>query len=153
MTAEDSDGSGGGWKRRKRVSNGPRSDTEMVIHLFGMNAAGESVRVDVDGFRPFLYVALPNSEPDTDALERRIRAKLRIKEDTFEYKIENKRKLYGYSGSKTYRFVKITVPSLNMFYNLRKELLGDKQEPIFRIREREKRCGEKGMEGCTWDDS
>jgi len=138
MTAEDSDGSGSGWKRRKRVSNGPRSDTEMVIHLFGMNAAGESVRVDVDGFRPFLYVALPNSEPDTDALQRRIRTKLRIKDDLFEYKIENKRKLYGYSGSKTYRFVKITVPSLNMFYNLRKELLGDKQEPIFRIREREK---------------
>lgn len=138
MNSEDSDGSGGGWKRRKRVSNGPRSDTEMVIHLFGMNAAGESVRVDVDGFRPFLYVALPNSEPNTDALERRIRAKLRIKEDLFEYKIENKRKLYGYSGSKTYRFVKITVPSLNMFYNLRKELLGDKQQPIFSIREREK---------------
>jgi DNA polymerase elongation subunit (family B) len=138
MTAEDSDGSGGGWKRRKKASSTLRVDTEMVIHLFGMNAAGESVRVDVSGFRPFLYVALPNSEPNTDALERRIRAKLRIKEDTFEYKIENKRKLYGYSGSKTYRFVKITVPSLNMFYNLRKELLGDKQEPIFRIREREK---------------
>jgi DNA polymerase elongation subunit (family B) len=139
MTAEDSDGSGGGWKRRKKASSSTsRTDTEMVIHLFGMNAAGESVRVDVDGFRPFLYVALPNSEPDTEALQRRIRAKLRIKEDTFQYKIENKRKLYGYSGSKTYRFVKITVPSLNMFYNLRKELLGDKQEPIFRIREREK---------------
>jgi DNA polymerase elongation subunit (family B) len=138
MTAEDSDGSGGGWKRRKKASSSSsRTDTEMVIHLFGMNAAGESVRVDVEGFRPFLYVALPNSEPNTDALERRIRAKLRIKEDTFEYKIENKRKLYGYSGSKTYRFVKITVPSLNMFYNLRKELLGDKQEPIFRIRDRE----------------
>ena len=138
MTAEDSDGSGGGWKRRKKASSSTsRTDTEMVIHLFGMNAAGESVRVDVEGFRPFLYVALPNSEPNTDALERRIRAKLRIKEDTFEYKIENKRKLYGYSGSKTYRFVKITVPSLNMFYNLRKELLGEKQEPIFRIRDRE----------------
>ena len=139
MTAEDSDGSGGGWKRRKKASSSTsRTDTEMVIHLFGMNAAGESVRVDVEGFRPFLYVALPNSEPNTEALERRIRTKLRIKEDTFEYKIENKRKLYGYSGSKTYRFVKITVPSLNMFYNLRKELLGEKQEPIFRIREREK---------------
>ena len=34
---------------------------QMIIHLFGMTAEGESLRCDVEGFRPYLYVKVPES--------------------------------------------------------------------------------------------
>ena len=38
----------------------------MTIHLFGMTADGVSLRCDVDGFRPYLYVKVP---PSLDILQ------------------------------------------------------------------------------------
>ena len=128
----DSDDSG--WKKRKGKQ---MEDREMVIHLFGMNAGGESIRVDVSGFRPYFYVALPKSCPDSSAIEKRLRMKLKTQVDQIEFTIENKKKLYGYSGDNTSRFLKLSMPSLGLFYTVRKEFLDEKQQPKFSIRDRE----------------
>jgi len=136
MSAYESDDSE--WKTSKKRSFGNQmEDREMVIHLFGMNADGESIRVDVGGFRPYFYVALPNAYADYSALEKRLRTKLKTQVDLLQFTIENKRKLYGYSGANTSRFVKISMPSLGLFYTVRKEFLDDKQKPKFSIRDRE----------------
>ena len=37
------------------------SKKSMIIHLFGMTAEGESLRCDVEGFRPYLYIKVPPS--------------------------------------------------------------------------------------------
>ena len=136
MSAYESDDSSG-WKKKKNSNGKQMEDREMVIHLFGMNAKGESIRVDVAGFRPYFYVALPKSCVDSTAIEKRLRMKLKAQVDQIEFTIENKRKLYGYSGDNTSRFLKLSMPSLGMFYTVRKEFLDDKQQPKFSIRDRE----------------
>ena len=136
MSAYESDDSSG-WKNRRNKGK-QMEDREMVIHLFGMNAEGESIRVDVSGFRPYFYVALPNEYPDSSAIEQRLRMKLKTKVDLLEFEVISKHKLYGYSGSNKSRFVKISMPSLGLFYTVRKEFLDDKQQPIFSVRDREK---------------
>jgi DNA polymerase elongation subunit (family B) len=45
--------------RHRSVDRNQRS-TELIIHLFGSTPDGKSVRVDVEGFRPTLYVRLPS---------------------------------------------------------------------------------------------
>jgi DNA polymerase elongation subunit (family B) len=136
MSAYESDDSSG-WKKKKQSYGKQMEDREMVIHLFGMNAEGESVRVDVSGFRPYFYVGLPNSCHDPTAIEKRLRMKLKTQVDQIEFKVENKKKLYGYSGDNTCRFLKLSMPSLGLFYTVRKEFLDEKQQPKFSIRDRE----------------
>ena len=135
MSAYESDGSSG-WKKKRNLGK-QMDDREMVIHLFGMNAEGESIRIDVSGFRPYFYVALPKSCPDSGPIEKRLRMKLKSQVDQIEFTVENKRKLYGYSGDNTSRFLKLSMPSLGLFYTVRKEFLDDKQQPKFSIRDRE----------------
>jgi DNA polymerase elongation subunit (family B) len=43
------------------TSESNKKKCSMVIHLFGMTADGESLRCDVEGFRPYLYVKGPGS--------------------------------------------------------------------------------------------
>ena len=117
---------------KKKASYKKNTDGEMVIHLFGMTVEGEPVRIDVTGFRPFFYVSLPDS-CDMSSIEKKMRVSLKNEVDKIEFKLEHKQRLYGYSGNKTYRFVKITLPSLGMMYNVRKLFLDDKQMPKFRI--------------------
>jgi DNA polymerase elongation subunit (family B) len=137
MSAYESDDSSG-WNKKKRNYGKQMEDRVMVIHLFGMNANGEAIRVDVGGFRPYFYVALPNNYPDSSAIEKKLRMKLKSQVDLLEFTIENKRKLYGYSGSNSSRFLRISMPSLGLFYTVRKLFLDDKQNPIFTTRDREK---------------
>ena len=117
---------------KKKASYKKNTDGEMVIHLFGMTVEGEPVRIDVTGFRPFFYVSLPDS-CDMSLIEKKMRVSLKSEVDKIEFKLEHKQRLYGYSGNKTYRFVKITLPSLGMMYNVRKLFLDEKQMPKFRI--------------------
>ena len=136
MSAYESDDSSGYFSKKKRTLGKQMEDREMVIHLFGMNAEGESIRVDVTGFRPYFYVALPDRCPDSETIEKRLRMKLKGQVDQIEFKIENKRKLYGYSGDNTSRFLKLSMPSLGLFYTVRKEFLDEKQQPKFSLVDR-----------------
>ncbi len=42
-------------------ANTQKQQRGIVIHLFGMTTDGESLRCDVEGFRPFFYVEVPAS--------------------------------------------------------------------------------------------
>ena len=44
---------------RRRVKKTPFHAREMIIHLFGSTETGIPVRCDVSGFRPTLYLRLP----------------------------------------------------------------------------------------------
>lgn len=134
--SEDSDDSGFKKKRPEDKAN-----REMVIHLFGTKASGESVRIEVNGFHPFFYVELPPSLCTTPTDESRTKIKLQesicrsLKSNSkaIGFELVHKQKLLGYTGGKLYSFLKINVPSLGMFYDLRKLFLDDTQKPKFRI--------------------
>jgi DNA polymerase elongation subunit (family B) len=135
INTNDSD-SDDDW-RKKKQSLGNTQGREMVIHLFGMTAEGESVRVDVTGFRPFFYVAVP-PEVDWQSISKKLSTKIKQEFNQIDFKLEHKQKLYGYSGNKKCAFVRISMPSLGMFYTVRKEFLDEKQNPKFVLNARGK---------------
>ena len=125
-----------------RGSGNNTSNREMIIHLFGNYADGESIRVEVTGFRPFLFVALPESECLTPTKESFARNKIQdlicnktqvaINQSKYHFELVRKQKLIGYTGGKLFAFLKISVPSLGMFHDLRKILLDTNQKPKLR---------------------
>ena len=131
LSAYDSDD---GRSRKPKTSYNDRKTHHMVIHLFGMDAKGQAMRIDVNGFRPFFYVALPNELIDHSPIEKHLRTKLRGDVDLIEFKIENHQKFYSYTGGKSFRFLKMSFQSLSMFYTVRKEFLDDKQCPKMSIK-------------------
>ena len=131
----------------KKESDGDDSPTQgMLIHLFGMTPEGESIRVNVTDFRPFFYIAYPTVFKSYEALESEVSARVlenykgkRREEkqrevDDIEYKIEYKQELYGYTGGKTKRFLRISVSSLAFFNEIRKLFLNEKQQPCFVVK-------------------
>lgn len=126
------------FKRKKKDDYANKETLHMVIHLFGMNAKGEAVRVDVSGFRPYFFVSLPDNQPDYEAIEKKLRAKLKSDIDLVEFKVEYHKKFYGYTGGKQFRFVRISFQSLSIFYTVRKEFLDEKQCPKMSLRNGEK---------------
>jgi DNA polymerase elongation subunit (family B) len=104
-----------------------KQERTMVIHLFGMTAEGESVRCDVIGFRPFLYVKVPHSLT-TEQFKTHLRGPASI-----DVKKVKRKELYGFTADEEFTFFKVSVSSLNDFRLLKKLLLNDYQEPQFRM--------------------
>jgi DNA polymerase elongation subunit (family B) len=129
LSAYDSDDG-----KRKPKTYSDRKTHHMVIHLFGMDEKGQAMRIDVNGFRPFFYVALPNELIDYSPIEKHLRTKLRADVDLIKFEIENHQKFYSYTGGKSFRFLKMSFQSLSMFYTVRKEFLDEKQVPKMSIK-------------------
>ena len=107
------------------------------IQLFGATLAGTPVRVDVTGFRPFLFVRLPDGE-DTERAKRRIvdsinRADKKSELADLEVTLVQREVLYGYTGGKTFPFLQLSVGHTAAFFALKKILLTDTQTPNLRV--------------------
>ena len=134
LSANESDDSEYQSRRRKQSGGGDKKSLHMVIHLFGMNADGEAVRVDVSGFRPYFFVSLPDNQTDHEAIEKKLRAKLKSDVGLIDFKVENHQKFYGYTGGKPFRFVRMSFQSMSLFYTARKEFLDEKNQPKMVLR-------------------
>ena len=121
-------------QRRKKENASEKKSLHMIIHLFGMNAAGHAVRVDVSGFRPYFFVSLPENQNGHEAIEKKLRMKLKADVELIDFKVENHQKFYGYTGGKTFRFVRMSFQSMSLFYTVRKEFLDEKQNPKMVLR-------------------
>ena len=128
------------YSRRKKASHSKAADlsrNELVIHLFGMTAEGKSVRIEVNGFRPFFYIALPecNTPTEVSRMKNKIQDKIfghptfRTLSSVLGFELVHKQKLIGYTGGKLFPFLKISMPSMKLFYELRKYFLDDRQQP------------------------
>ena len=49
-------------RKKKHVTQNFTQSKEFVIHLFGADETGRSIRCDVTGFRPTLYLRLPEDK-------------------------------------------------------------------------------------------
>ena len=125
---DDSDQSDKNNGKGKGKGKGKRA---LTIHLFGMTADGESVRCDVEGFRPYLYIKVT---PNTNLLVLMDMLKATRKDvpDSLNLEKVKRKELYGFMADEESTFVKASVDSLNDFRQLKKILLNDYQEPIFR---------------------
>jgi len=101
----------------------------MTIHLFGMTASGESLRCDVEGFRPFLYVKVPHS---LDIMQFRSQLGQQAPASMSVERIKRK-ELYGFTADEEFTFFKLSVANMKDFRAVKNLLLNDHQEPIFSL--------------------
>ena len=73
-------------RKKKRVTQNYNQQKEFVIHLFGANENGKPIRCDVTGFRPTLYIRLPEEKTSqcADIIKQYITS-LRIYTQLFVY--------------------------------------------------------------------
>jgi DNA polymerase elongation subunit (family B) len=108
---------------------------EMVIHLFGMTADGESLRCDITGFRPYLYVKVPdslNANQFKDQLKTAETWKSKVPA-SLAIEREKRKELYGFTADEEFSFFKLSVASIKEFRDLKNLLLNDHQEPKFSL--------------------
>lgn len=127
---EESDDEIKKYVQAKRYKKYVQAKREFIIYLFGTTTEGETIRINVTGFRPGFYLKLPDTQVGAaiDSIKTYISSQ-RI--DTTELKFQrvNKKKFYGFTANRPFNFLYITCPSLTMFRNLRNLFLNDKSEP------------------------
>jgi DNA polymerase elongation subunit (family B) len=119
-------------QRRKKpktaaAAAGPQR-REMVIHLFGKTAAGELIRMDVQGFEPFFFVKVPTTM--SPAAFRSVFAAEKFRHPV-DITFEKRKVLFGYTGDAEYLFAKLSVKSLQAFRDLRGLFLTKEGAPCF----------------------
>ena len=114
--SEDEDG-----RRKRRFKRFDASQQmELMIHMFGTTADGKSIRVDVEGYRPTLYLQLMEGK-ENQAIDT-LRAYMGgqgVPLSTVTLKKIMRKKFYGFSANKLYPFLEITVPSLALMRTIK----------------------------------
>ena len=115
---------------RRRVKKTPFHAREMIIHLFGATETGIPVRCDVSGFRPTLYLRLP--EERTSAAITSITSYLTsqgLPIAQIHMTRVMKKVFYGFTANTFLPFLQLDVPSLSLFRTLRGLFLDDQLRP------------------------
>jgi DNA polymerase elongation subunit (family B) len=121
---------GGSYGGSEAQSN-KKQQRSLVIHLFGMTAEGESIRCDVEGFRPYLYVKI-DPKANLLVLNDMLKTTGKPLPPSLQMEKVKRRELYGFMADEESTFAKMSVDSLKDFRTLKNLLLNDYQEPIFR---------------------
>ena len=131
-TGEEDDSDIENLSKKKHSFTKDDERKKVVIHLFGSDASGRSIRVDCKGFEPFFYVRIPDGADINkchDSLRSYIDKCLNSAAKYIKMSIVKRKLMYGYTAGQLFNFVQISSPSLKMFRNLRNLFLNDKQEP------------------------
>ena len=117
-------------RKKKHVTQNYTQSKEFVIHLFGADETGKSIRCDVTGFRPTLYLRLPEDKTSqcADAIKQYINGQ-GIPMGQLNIKRITKKIFYGFTANTFFPFLQIDVPSLTMFRNLRSLFLDENLNP------------------------
>jgi DNA polymerase elongation subunit (family B) len=118
----------------RAAGSAPLTRQEMVIHLFGTTASGQTVRIQVTGFHPFFFVRLPDTKRTTRlAFEKQFaeRAGALASKVKLEYQLAGE--LIRFTNKGKFPFVKLSISSIRGFYELAKLFLNGDKEPIFRL--------------------
>ena len=123
--------------------SGQKQQRSLIIHLFGMTADGESLRCDIEGFRPYLYVKV-GPKDDVHQFRELLAGAQRKLDSGQEIKVPasmsvervKRKELYGFTADEEFVFFKLAVSSLKDFRDLKSLLLNDYQEPAFKLNKR-----------------
>jgi DNA polymerase elongation subunit (family B) len=117
-------------RKKKKITNNYNQQKEFVIHLFGADENGKTIRCDVTGFRPTLYLRLPEEKTTqaADSIKQYINSQ-GIPMGQINIKRITKKVFYGFTANTFYPFLQIDVPSLTLFRNIRNLFLDDNLNP------------------------
>ena len=129
-SASDDDGEIQTTRRRKPSANGSQR-REFLLHLFGATETGRPIRCDVTGFRPTLYLRLPEEQTSlaVDSIKQYIN-KQGVPMGQLQIKRVTKKIFYGFTAGTFYPFLQIDVPSLGLFRKIRGLFLDDNLNPM-----------------------
>ena len=118
-------------RKKKKTINTFTQRKEFVIHLFGNDETGTPIRCDVTGFRPTLYLRLPEEKTTqaADSIKQYINSQ-GIPMGELNIKRITKKIFYGFTANTFYPFLQIDVPSLTLFRNLRNLFLDENLNPM-----------------------
>ena len=120
-------------KRRTKKTASFSQQREFVIHLFGATETGVPLRCDVTGFRPTLYLRLPEDRPAAaiDVIKQYLNTQ-HIPMGQLTLRRITKKIFYGFTAQTPYPFLQIDVPSLSLFRTLRGLFLDENLNPATR---------------------
>ena len=83
-----------------------------IIQMFGINEKGETCCIYLDNYKPFFYVKVGDDWNDESALELKYHISWLIgkyhSQNIVSVELVDRYQLYGFTGGKTHKFVKIT---------------------------------------------
>ncbi len=97
------------------------SKKSVVVHLFGKTAEGYSIRADVKGYKPFFFIRAPDGGASTQSraisavreyLKRHIHSNSARQVEITKC---NRRELFGFTNNRAVPMLKLTMPSLAVF--------------------------------------
>lgn len=117
-------------RRRKQTQSSFGKRREFIIHLFGATESGKPVRCDVTGFRPTLYIRLPEEKTSqaSEAIKQYLQSQ-GIPMGDIQVTRVTKKVFYGFTANTFFPFLQIDVPSLNMFRTIKNLFLDDSLKP------------------------
>jgi DNA polymerase elongation subunit (family B) len=117
-------------RRQTKKTASSASQRQFIIHLFGATETGQPLRCDVTGFRPTMYLRLPEEKTSAAAssIQKYIRDQLTKQRASFtDLTITRitKKIFYGFTAQTFYPFLQIDVPSISLFRTLRSMFLDE----------------------------
>ena len=106
-------------------TNGNKNITKYVIIMYGISAKGESCYIEVNDHKPFFYIKVPDNFTNSNLqeLKNNIWKESKTLKLECELEILEMKKLYGFSGNRKHKFVKLVFQHMNIF-NRVKQLWG-----------------------------
>ncbi len=117
-------------RRQKKKTATSASQRQFIIHLFGATEMGQPLRCDVTGFRPTMYLRLPEEKTSAAAqsIQKYMRDQLtkqRLSFNDLTITRITKKIFYGFTAQTFYPFLQIDVPSISLFRTLRNMFLDE----------------------------
>ena len=120
-----------------------KEQPQFIIQMFGINEKGETCCIFIQDFHPFFYIKVGDNWTDynMNCLMREIKEKIdkSHRDSIFSYELVDHYKLYGFSGGKKHKFMKISFKNTiamnkvkNLWYSYKKS--EEKNGPSERIR-------------------
>lgn len=123
-------------KVTSKYAKADHSGKQIIIHLFGKTASGVSIRADVRGFQPFFYIRCPDGPPSVQE-----RARIAVREylnrhiqsakvaKTIQIHKCQRKELFGFTQGKTAPMLKLTMPSIAVFREVKSCFCNGSWEP------------------------
>jgi DNA polymerase elongation subunit (family B) len=117
-------------RRKQMMSAASGKRREFIIHLFGATESGTSIRCDVTGFRPTMYIRLPEEKTSqaSESIKQYIQSQ-GIPMGEIQVTRVTKKVFYGFTANTFFPFLQIDVPSLSMFRTLKNLFLDENLKP------------------------
>jgi DNA polymerase elongation subunit (family B) len=114
-TDEEDDSSSGSEKPKTQ-------DKQFLIQMFGLSEQGETASITIINFQPFFYIKVGDQwdQGNANGLLDYIKSKVRyLSNDILSIELIDQYKLYGFTGGKKSRFVKINFQTYQAFQKVK----------------------------------